>query len=73
MRLTEKAVKKIKSNNFLIGRLIQEFNRGQNTIELWYDKEDGPLTTPKGIQIISEETGLPHEEILEETESSKVA
>jgi hypothetical protein len=73
LKLTERAVTSIRKNNFLIGRLISEFNRGQNTIENWYKSENSPLTTPKGIGIISEETGLLESEILESVEETKVA
>lgn len=68
MRLTEKAIIAIRRNNLAIGRLIMEFNRGQNTIENWLKADNSPLTTPKGVQLITEETGLSKEEILEDTE-----
>lgn len=67
MRITEKAVTAIRKNNNCIGQLIIAFNRGQNTIENWMKADDSPLTTPKAVQIIVEETGLAQEEILEES------
>lgn len=68
MKLTAGAITSIRKNNKLIGRLIMEFNRGQNTIENWLKSDNSPLTTPLGVKIISEETGLTDEEILEPVE-----
>lgn len=72
MRLTEKAVTSIRKNNTVIGKLIIAFNRGQNTIENWLKANDSPLTTPKALSIISEETGLTSEQILEEVQDTTV-
>lgn len=66
MTITDKAVESIKASNKIIGRLMIAFNRGQNTIENWMASKDVRLTTPDATKIITEETGLSYEEILEE-------
>jgi len=73
MKITDRAVTAIKKNNRLIGRLIMTFNRGQNTIENWMKADDSPLTTPAAINIISEETGLAQDEILELADKDTIA
>lgn len=64
--ITDKAINAIRSSNRLIGRLMGEFNRGQNTLENWMASKDIRLTTPGAVNIISEETGLADTEILED-------
>lgn len=66
MQISDKAISAIKGNNRLMGRLMIAFDRGQNTIENWMALKDVRLTTPTAVQIISEESELNPEEILEE-------
>lgn len=65
MQISDKAIYAIKGNNRLIARLMIAFNRGQNTIENWMSSKDVRFTTPTAVQIISEESGLSAEDILE--------
>lgn len=46
------------------------FDKHPNTVDNWISNKDPMLTTPDAVRIISEETGLTQEEILE---LSKVA
>lgn len=64
--ISDKAIAAIKSSNKLMGRLMIAFDRGQNTIENWMASKDVRLTTPAAVQIISEESELANNEILEE-------
>lgn len=70
MKLSEQAKGKITRKAVLA--LALEFG----FTELWINKlieknkENGILTTAKAVQIISEETGLSQDEILEESELS---
>lgn len=72
MKLRKNTGKLIIENRKLINRLGYELGGEKgahtNTIERWIDdnKENGPLTTVKAIEIISEETGLTQEQILTE-------
>lgn len=68
MKLSDIAVRKIKGNNQLIGRLMVEFDRGQKAIETWLKDHDQRLTLPEAVRIISEETRLTTEEILDNTD-----
>lgn len=65
MKITQQAIDKIRGNNSAIGRLMQAFDRGQKSIEVWMNNKDIRLTTPTAVQIIQEETGLSEDEILE--------
>lgn len=65
--ITDKAIGAIKSSNRIIGRLMGEFDRNQNTIINWISSKDIRLTTQTAVNIISEESGLSREEILEES------
>lgn len=68
MRLSEKAISLLttKAKN----RIAMDMDCSVFTVERWIkDNEDnGDLTKAKSLQIISEETGLPMEEILEESD-----
>lgn len=65
MKLTKKAIRKI-SNPSAIGQLMI----GLEFTELWIkrlidqNKNNGPLTTFKALEIIRRETGLSNEDIL---------
>ncbi len=65
--ITDKAIGAIKSSNRIIGRLMGAFDRNQNTIINWISSKDIRLTTQTAVNIISEESGLSREEILEES------
>lgn len=65
--ITDKAIGTIKSSNRIIGRLMGAFDRNQNTIINWISSKDIRLTTQTAVNIISEESGLTREEILEES------
>lgn len=69
MKISEKALSQINNQT---ARLTLALALGFS--ETWVrglitkNKENGPLTTAKAIQIIKEQTGLRDSEILEETE-----
>lgn len=65
MSISDKAIQKLKGNNRAIARLMIEFDRGQATIENWMNAKDVRLTTPSAVTIISTETGLAQDEVLE--------
>lgn len=72
VRISDKAVDKIRGNNSCVARLMIAFNKHAMTIDRWLNSKDIRLTTPGAIQIIEEETELKREEILEEcTEDNK--
>lgn len=66
MKLTEKAIAAISNRSVILSLAL-----GLDFTELWINKlisankDNGPLTTVKAIQIIKEETGLVDDEILE--------
>lgn len=64
MQISDKAIELIKDNLAVTGRLISAFGKHQNTIQRWYHEKNPLLTTATAIQIITEETGLPEDEIL---------
>jgi hypothetical protein len=64
-KITNKTVQKLKGNQVAIGRLMALFNRSAFSINRWIEDKDVRLTTPQAIQIISEETGLGEDKILE--------
>lgn len=66
--ITDKAIEAMKGNNVLMGRLMTAFDRSQTTIENWMASKDVRLTTVTAVQLISEESGLSEQEILEEKE-----
>lgn len=67
MRLSQTAINKIKSNNQVKARLISNFDKSPFTIERWIsdNERNGQLTTASALQIISDETGLNDDQILE--------
>jgi len=80
MKLTEKAVKIIGEPKTREAKAIRtKLALELNFTERWIlkciadNKDNGPLTTVKAIQIIKKETGLSQSEILEETEIEKTA
>lgn len=65
MKISNTAIDAIKKNNRAIGRLMIAFDRGQRSMEKWFNRQDVRLTTPQAVSIIKEETGLTEDEILE--------
>lgn len=67
MKLSQKAIERVSGNRTVILGLALALG----FTELWINKliaknkEDGKLTTVKALQIISQETGLLEDEILE--------
>jgi hypothetical protein len=64
--ISELAINKIKGNNILVAKLMMLFDRTQNTIENWMNDKDVRLITPDAVRIISEETRLTEDEIIEQ-------
>lgn len=66
MRLSEKTISAINNKTFHSKlALALDFTDTWVRVLIAKNKENGPLTTIKAIQLIQEETGLSHEEILE--------
>lgn len=69
MILTKAAIEKINTPKIRVALAM-----AMNFTEQWIiksieaNKENGPLTTAKALQVIQQETGLSQEDILEETE-----
>ncbi len=67
MKLTQNAIDKISTRNVMLSLAL-----ALGFTELWIgkliaaNKENGPLTTAKSLQVIRKETGLGDSEILEE-------
>lgn len=66
MQLTEKAAYEVKKNRRCINLIALAMDAHSGTVERWIkeNESDGDLTKAKVVEIISEETGLPQEEIL---------
>jgi predicted site-specific integrase-resolvase len=69
MKLTDKAKEAINSNTRLKNRLALEFGCSVFTIKRWIDIGEVRLIAPPSTKIITEETELSIEEILEESET----
>lgn len=74
MKLTQSAIDKINTRSVILDiALALDFT------ELWVNKlisankDNGPLTTAKALQVIREKTGLPDSEILEEDTIDQVS
>lgn len=65
--ISTKAQLAIRSNMKLMGRLMGHFSRSQASILNWIEDNDERLLLPESIAIISEESGLTHDVILEES------
>lgn len=75
MKLAKSVIQKIGERGSKLARAIRlDLALELNFTELWIDrcieanKDNGPLTTPKALQVIEKATGLNQSEILEETE-----
>jgi hypothetical protein len=72
MKLTTKAIELINNRPVILG-----LAEALDFSELWINKlieankDNGPLTTAKALQVIREKTQLPDSEILEEVEKIK--
>jgi hypothetical protein len=64
-RLTLRAIKRIKGNHRVIGKLMAFFDKSPDTIQRWIKDNDVRLTLPGAVQIIQEGTGLEDEQIVE--------
>lgn len=71
MKIKTSIQEQIKRNVQVKNRLALAFRKSGYTIERWIDEnvENGDLTKAMAVQIISEETGLTDDQILEETET----
>lgn len=66
IRLSEKAISAVKKSLSAKNRLQYELNCSFLTIMRWLKKNDSKLTTAQSLRIISEETGLTIDDLLEE-------
>lgn len=68
MRLSAKAIKKIKKTNRIKNRLALTLNVSGYTVVRWLteNEENGSLTKAVALEIIKSETGFGDREILEE-------
>jgi len=67
MKISNKALELIKGRKSILAlALALDFTELWVSKLLVINKENGPLTTAKALQVIQEETGLGNEEILEE-------
>lgn len=65
MKLSDKAIAKIKYNSRVKARLMLALDRGSGMVEKWIKHNNSPmLTTAVALKIIMEETGLNQDEIL---------
>lgn len=69
MKISAKAIEAFKGNSRLKNRIALEMNKSVYSVDRWIseNEQNGPLTTARALQLISEETGLSSEEILEES------
>lgn len=67
--IKQEVVELIKDNPKALGRLCYDFAKNTKTITRWLDREGNweMLTTPKGIDAISEELSIKKSEILTES------
>lgn len=54
-------------------KLALHFKKHQNTIENWIKNRDAMLTTADAVRIISEETGIEADQVLQEYGSNIVS
>lgn len=63
--LTKIAIEALKKNETAKGRIADALGKSIYTVNRWIYANDAMLTTAVSLQIISEETGLTQDEILE--------
>ena len=66
--ISNDALDRIRNNNKVVARMSYHFDKTVNTIHNWIKNRDAMLTTPDALKIISEETGLEQDQILEHSE-----
>lgn len=66
MKLTQKAITKLKRNKRARARLQLELDKSEYTINKYIQENDDNLTKAAALKVIREETGLKDKEILEE-------
>lgn len=71
MKLTQKAIDKIKDSKSLPKRLANVLGVSRVTMWRYLNSNNDELTKAAAIKIIREETGLSDEEILDESEEPK--
>lgn len=67
MKLTRKAVQKLKASSGAKARLCSVLDKSYPTVQRWINEndEDGKLTTANALEVLSEELGIPQTELLE--------
>lgn len=65
LKLTNFAKKAVKKNKKCRSRLCYEMDKGERTIYKWIELDALDITSAQALKIISEETGIPQEELLE--------
>lgn len=71
MKLSDKAIEKIRANKRLRNRLALDLDISPSTLNRWIADNDDNLTKAAAMRIIREETGLKDNQIL--VDLSKVA
>lgn len=66
MKVSEIAIEKLKSNRKCINRLAYEMDVHSGSVDRWIEanENDGRLTTPTALSIISDETGISKSKLL---------
>ena len=72
MRIKQSLIHSLKTNVVLKANLVSAFNNHYGTVERWLsdNKEDGPLTTAKAMEVIKEHTGLDEDAVLDKRKPS---
>lgn len=73
MKLTTKAIESMDKATILALALALDFRETWVKRLVDQNKDNGPLTTAKALQVIKENTGLADTDLLEEVEPSKIA
>lgn len=63
--ISHEALLRIRKNKKVIAKMAYHFDKVYNTITNWIENKDAMLTTPDAVKIISEETGLTEDQILD--------
>jgi hypothetical protein len=68
MHIKQEIIDGLKKNNVVKSALCIKMKKSFRAIEMWIEanKEDGPLTTTKAINILMQELKLKQNEVLEE-------
>lgn len=65
-KLSNKGIEAVKKSLPAKNRLQYELGKSYLTIQRWLKSNSANLTTAHSLQIISEETGIPQQELLEQ-------